>query len=144
MNLSTAMRSMMVLAVLAFSACSNPVGIYRGTSTQTQSANGQTQTTTITGDTVAIFASADPNSIVIESGGLAYTATKSGDSLTFQPGQAFSQTQSNGMSSTTLTSGTGTLTATSLTVNLVLTTSQTGGGQTQNTNVTLAFTGSKI
>jgi hypothetical protein len=42
------------------------------------------------------------------------------------------------------TSGTGTLTATSLTLNLVLTVSQTYGGQTQNSNVTLAFSGQKI
>ena len=144
MNLSTAMRSMMVLAVLVFSACSNPVGIYRGTTTQTVSANGASSTTTLGGDVIQVFASTDPNSLVFESGGLAYTATKNGDALTFTGGQAATRTESNGMSSTTLTSGTGTLTTTSLTLNLVLTVSQTGGGTTQNSNVTLAFSGQKI
>ncbi|MBL8920856.1 MAG: hypothetical protein JNJ54_18480 [Myxococcaceae bacterium] len=144
MHLPTLLRSAVVLAVLALSACSNPIGIYRGTTTQTLSAGGMTQTKTIAGDLVTVFASNDPNSLVFESTGLAYTATKSGDALTFPGGQAQTITETNGMSSTTLTSGTGTLTTTSLTLNLLLTVSQTGGGQTQNTNATIAFTGQKI
>ncbi len=120
------------------------MGVYRGTTTQTVSANGASSTTTLGGDTVLIFASSDPNSLVFESGGLAYVATKSGDALNFAGGQTATRTESNGMSTTSLTSGTGTLTATSLTLNLVLTVSQTGGGQTQNSNVTLAFSGQKI
>ncbi|MDP1915916.1 MAG: hypothetical protein Q8L14_06715 [Myxococcales bacterium] len=144
MNLSTAMRSMVVLAVFAFSACSNPVGIYRGSTTQTSSSGGTSSTRTVTGDIVTIFASNDPNSVVIESGGLAFTATKNGDALTFAGGQAQTVTETNGMSSTTLTSGTGSLTTTSLTVNLTLTQSQTANGQTANGTVMLAFTGQKI
>lgn len=141
MNLSTAMRSMVVLAVLAFSACSNPVGIYRGSTTQTASAGGASSTRTVTGDIYTIFASSDPNAIVVEAGGLAFTATKSGDSLTFPGGQAQNITETNGMSTTTLTSGTGTLTATSLTVNLTITQTQTGA---QNTTIMVAFNGQKI
>jgi hypothetical protein len=131
-------------ALLGLVACSNPTGIYRGTSTQTATGNGQTATTTLSGDYVTVFASSDPNQLVFESGALAFTATKAGDALTFQGGQASTRTESNGMSSTTLTSGTGTMTATSLSLSLVLTVSQTGGGQTSNTNVTVSFTGQKI
>lgn len=144
MNLSAALRPVVVFAVFALSACSNPVGVYRGTTTQTITSGGQTQTTTLGGDIVTIFASADPNALVFESTGLAYTATKSGDALTFPGGQASTRTEANGNSSTTLTSGTGTLTPTSLTLNLMLTISQTGGGQTQNSNATISFTGTKI
>lgn len=138
------MRSVVILAVLVLSACSNPVGVYRGTSTQTISANGQTETVTLGGAIVQVFASADPNALVFEVGDLAFTATKTGDALSFPGGQAQTQTQSNGNSSTTLSSGTGTLTATSLTLNLVLTTSQTGNGQTVNQNIMASFTGTKI
>lgn len=141
---SLAMRLVGFSAVLGLMACSNPTGVYRGTTTQTVTSGGQTSTTTLGGDTVIVFASADPNQVVFESGGLAYTATKSGDVLTFQGGQAATRTESNGMSNTTLTSGTGTMTSTSLTLNLMLTISQTGNGQTVNSNATLAFTGAKI
>ncbi len=135
---------MVILTVLVFSACSNPMGVYRGSTTQTSSFGGMSSTRTVTGDIVTIFSSNDPNSVVIESGGLAFTATKNGDALTFAGGQAQTITETNGMSSTTLTSGTGSLTATSLTVNLTLTQSQTSMGQTANGTVMLAFTGQKI
>lgn len=144
MNLSTILRSAVVLAVLAFSACSNPVGIYRGSTTQTVSSGGTSSTKTITGDIVSVFASSDPNALVFESTGLALTATKNGDALTFAGGQTQSITETGGMSSTSLTSGTGSITSTSLTLNLTLTISQTGNGQTQNSTAMLAYTGQKI
>lgn len=145
MTFSTILRSAVVLAVLALSACSNPSGIYRGSTTQTVSSGGQTATTTIAGDYVTVFASTDPNQLVFEAGGeLAYTATKNGDSLTFTGGQTKTITETAGMATTSLTSGTGTMTATSLTLNLTLTTSQTGNGQTVNSTVMVAFTGQKI
>ncbi|MBL8940032.1 MAG: hypothetical protein JNM69_36105 [Archangium sp.] len=144
MTLSTIFRSAVVLAVLALSACSNPVGVYRGSTTQTVSSGGQSSTKTITGDIVTVFASSDPNQLVFESTGLALTATKNGDALTFAGGQTQSITETSGMSSTSLTSGTGSITSTSLTLNLTLTISQTGGGQTQNSTAMLAYTGQKI
>lgn len=144
MNLSTILRSAVVLAVLALSACSNPVGIYRGSTTSTTTGPGGSSTRTVTGDLATVFASADPNSIVIETSGLAFTATKSGDSLTFPGGQAQSVTEANGSSNTSLTSGTGTLTNTNLTLNLTLTYTQTQNGQTGNGTIMATFTGQKI
>jgi hypothetical protein len=144
MNLTSAVRSMLVLAAFMLSACSNPVGIYRGSTTQTSNFGGTSSTRTVTGDLITLFASSDPNSIVVEAGGLAFTATKSGDALTFAGGQTQSVMETSGMSTTTLTSGTGSLTATSLTINLTLTTSQTASGQTANGTVMVTFTGTKI
>lgn len=111
---------------------------------QTFAANGASSTTTITGDIVSIFASAEANALVFEAGGVAYTATRSGESLTFPSGQSVTVTETNGMSSRQLTSGSGTLTATSLTLNLSLLQNQTAQGQTTNVNVTVAFNGQKI
>jgi|JI10StandDraft_1071094.scaffolds.fasta_scaffold39707_5 hypothetical protein len=144
MNLSTILRSAVVLAVLALSACSNPIGVYRGSTTSTTTGPGGSATRTVTGDLATIFASADPNSVVIEASGLAFTATKNGDSLTFPGGQAQSVTETTGSSNTSLTSGTGTLTSTSLTMNLTLTFSQTQNGQTGNGTIMATFTGQKI
>lgn len=141
---SLATRLAAVVAVAGLSACGGPTGVYRGTTSQTLASNGATQTKTITGDTVTIFPSQEGNQLVFESTGLAFTATKNGDSLTFTGGQAYTVTESTGMSSTTLTSGTGSLSSTTLTLNMMLTISQTGGGQTQNSTATLAFTGQKL
>lgn len=144
MNLSTILRSAVVLAVLAFSACSNPIGVYRGSTTTTTTGAGGTATRTVTGDLATIFASADPNSVVVEASGLAFTATKNGDSLTFPGGQAQSVTEATGSSNTSLTSGTGTLTSTNLTMNLTLTYTQTQNGQSANGTIMATFTGQKI
>lgn len=144
MTLSTFLRSSVVLAGLALVGCSNPVGVYRGSTTQTISSGGMSSTKTLTGDIVSVFASSDPNSLVFEATGLALTATKNGDALTFVGGQSASVTETSGMSTTSLTAGTGSLTATSLTLNLTLTISQTGGGQTSNSTAMVSFTGQKI
>lgn len=144
MNSSFALRLVVVLVGIIASACSNPVGVYRGTTTQTVTGGGQTETTTLTGDIITVFSSVDPNQLVFEASGLALTATRSGESLTFQGGQPSGRTQATGMSSTTVTSGTGSLTPTTLTINLMLSLSQTGNGQTSNSNATIAFTGQKI
>ena len=135
---------MVVLAALVVSACSNPTGVYSGSTTSTVSSGGTSSTRTVTGDIVSVFASNDPNAIVVESSGLAFKATKNSDALTFAGGQAQTVTETNGMSSTALTTGTGSLTTTSLTINLTLTQSQTSMGQTSNSTIMLAFTGQKI
>jgi hypothetical protein len=144
MTLSQTVRVVVAVAAFALTACSNPVAVYRGSTTQTTSEGGQSVTKTITGDTVNVFASAEANTLVFESGGLAYTATKNGDSFTFVGGQTQTVTETNGTSNTSLTSGTGTTSGNSLTLNLTLTYSQTGGGQTRNGTVMLQFTGQKI
>lgn len=139
-----ATRLAAVVAVVGLSACGGASGVYRGTTTQTITAGGSATTKTLSGDIVTIFNSAEANQLVFESSGLAYTATRNGDTLTFQGGQTSSVMETNGNSSTSLTSGTGSITATSLTLNLTLTISQTGGGNTTNATATLAFTGQKL
>ncbi len=139
-----ATRLAAVVAVIGLSACGGPAGVYRGTTTQTITSGGTATTKTLSGDIVTIFNSAEANQLVFESTGLAYTATRSGDTLTFQSGQTSSVMETNGNSSTSLTSGTGTLSASALSINLTLTISQTGGGNTTNATATLAFTGQKL
>lgn len=144
MHLSHSSLLLGLAGVLAMSGCGAPTGVYRGTVTQTNSANGASTTSTTTGTTVNVFASVDPAQIVFDLGSYGYTAQKTGDNLTFQGGQVVSSTFDNGMSTTTLTSGSGTLTGNTLTLSLTLTGSSTSNGQTQNTTSMVSFTGTKI
>jgi hypothetical protein len=138
-------RSVVLFVAVLTCACGGPpVTVYRGATTQTTNVGGQSTTRTTQGDAYTVVAGNDPNTVIIETGGTAFTATRNNDALTFAGGQSVTVTETNAMSSTSLTSGTGTLTATSLTMNLTLTSSQTQNGMTANGTVMLQFTGQRL
>jgi len=133
------MMAMGLCAVLA--GCGGgTLRTYKGTQTDTFTANGATNTTTTTGAVFNVESSVNAGDYLFLDGTSSYTATSNGGALTFAAGQGISVTETNpaGMRSVTLSTGTGSLTNEQLSLNLTGTVTNGGTG-----TYSLTFTGTR-
>lgn len=128
------------LFVMLISCGGTVLRVYKGTTTSSFTANGQTNTETTTGAVFTVFAGSDVSEYLFLDGTTSYSATLNGTALTFAGGQGYSVTtttaQGTGTQSISLSNGTGNMTPENL--NLSLTGTVTNGG---TGTYTVTFTG---
>lgn len=137
--------AVMAVAGLSMVGCGGSgVRVYRGTTTTTLTAAGQTSTQTDQGSSIIVTNGSDANEFLFMQGTTEYSATLNGTLLSFAPGQTISFANANGTSTTNLSNGQGTLSAEALqlTLGLAVTEAPANAGTTTYTG-TMTFSGTR-